>query len=36
MAIRITSIKTCEGEHENPYVAIDYLEWIDERKKISD
>ncbi|HAL81067.1 MAG TPA: hypothetical protein DCO83_01615 [Mucilaginibacter sp.] len=35
MAIRITSIKTCEGEHENPYVAIDYLEWIDERKKIT-
>jgi hypothetical protein len=31
MAVRIICIKKDEGEHENPYVAIDYLEWINER-----
>jgi hypothetical protein len=30
MAVRIVSIKKDEGDHENPYVAIDYLEWINE------
>jgi hypothetical protein len=31
MAVRIICIKKDEGEYENPYVAIDYLEWINER-----
>jgi len=31
MAVRIICIKKDEGKHENPYVAIDYLEWINER-----
>lgn len=31
MAVRIVCIKKDEGEFENPYIAIDYLEWINER-----
>jgi hypothetical protein len=31
MAVRIICIKKDQGDHENPYVAIDYLEWINER-----
>lgn len=31
MAVRILSIKTDETPHDNPYVAIDSLEWINER-----
>jgi Protein of unknown function (DUF3892) len=31
MAVRIICIKRDEGEYENPYIAIDYLEWINER-----
>jgi hypothetical protein len=31
MAVRIICIKKDEGNHENPYVAIDHLEWINER-----
>lgn len=31
MAVRIICIKKDEGEFENPYIAIDYLEWINER-----
>jgi len=31
MAVRIICIKKDEGEYETPYVAIDYLEWINER-----
>ena len=31
MAVRIICIKKDEGEYENPYIAIDYLEWINER-----
>jgi hypothetical protein len=31
MAVRIICIKKDEGKYENPYIAIDYLEWINER-----
>ncbi|MDB5147144.1 MAG: hypothetical protein JWQ57_1164 [Mucilaginibacter sp.] len=31
MAVRIVCIKTDTRPHENPYVAIDSLEWINER-----
>jgi hypothetical protein len=31
MAVRIISVKKDEGDYENPYLAIDYLEWINER-----
>ncbi|HZY36482.1 MAG TPA: DUF3892 domain-containing protein [Mucilaginibacter sp.] len=31
MAVRIICIKKDEGDYENPYIAIDYLEWINER-----
>lgn len=31
MAVRIICIKRHLGKHKNPYVAIDYLEWINER-----
>jgi hypothetical protein len=31
MAVRIICIKKDEGEYENPYMAIDYFEWINER-----
>ena len=31
MAVRIICIKKDVGEFENPYIAIDYLEWINER-----
>jgi hypothetical protein len=31
MAVRIICIKKDEGNHENPYVAIEHLEWINER-----
>ena len=34
MAVRILSIKTDETPHENPYVAIDSLEWVNERVNI--
>jgi hypothetical protein len=35
MAVRILCIKKDEGNHENPYVAIDYLEWINERINVN-
>ena len=31
MAVRILCIKKDEGKYENPYVAIDHFEWINER-----
>ena len=31
MAVRIICIKKDEGKYENPYVAIDHFEWINER-----
>jgi hypothetical protein len=31
MAVRIICIKKEEGDYENPYLAIDHLEWINER-----
>src|SRR5476651_1651164 len=31
MAVRILCIKKDEGDYENPYIAIDYLEWVNER-----
>jgi len=31
MAVRVICIKRQEGKHSDPYVAIDYLEWINER-----
>ncbi|MDB5138462.1 MAG: hypothetical protein JWR12_378 [Mucilaginibacter sp.] len=31
MAVRVVSIKKYEGIHENSYLAIDYLEWVNER-----
>jgi hypothetical protein len=31
MAVRILSIKTDATLHHNPYVAIDSLEWVNER-----
>lgn len=35
MAVRIISIKKEEGDYENPYVAIDCLEWVNERININ-
>ena len=31
MAVRIICIKKDEGNFENPYVAIDHFEWVNER-----
>ncbi len=31
MAVRIICIKKDKGKYENPYIAIDYFEWINER-----
>jgi hypothetical protein len=31
MAVRILCIKTDAGLHDNPYIAIDSLEWVNER-----
>jgi hypothetical protein len=31
MAVRVICIKKDEGIYENPYLAIDYLEWVNER-----
>lgn len=31
MAVRILCIKKDEGKFDNPYVAIDYFEWVNER-----
>lgn len=31
MAVRIVCIKTDVAPHQNPYVAIDLLEWVNER-----
>jgi len=31
MAVRIICIKKDKGKYENPYVAIDHFEWINER-----
>jgi hypothetical protein len=30
MAVRITCIRKAGGYHENPYVAISYLQWIED------
>ncbi|HEY4323649.1 MAG TPA: hypothetical protein VGN20_06675 [Mucilaginibacter sp.] len=35
MAVRIICIKRDEGNYENPYVAIDHLEWVNERIKVN-
>ncbi len=35
MAVRIICIKKDDGEHENPYVAIDHLEWVNDRIKVN-
>jgi len=31
MAVRIICVKREDGKYDNPYVAIDYFEWINER-----
>lgn len=31
MAVRIICIKKDEGKYDNPYVAIDHFEWVNER-----
>jgi hypothetical protein len=31
MAVRIICIKKDQGKYENPYVAIDHFEWVNER-----
>ncbi len=31
MAVRILSVKKEAGVYDNPYLAIDYLEWVNER-----
>jgi len=31
MAVRIICIKRDDGVYDNPYLAIDYFEWINER-----
>ena len=31
MAVRILCIITDAGQHKNPYIAIDSLEWVNER-----
>lgn len=33
MSIRITCIEKDRGNHENPYVAISYLSWVNEADK---
>lgn len=35
MAVRIICIKKDDGDHENPYVAINYLEWVNERINVN-
>jgi hypothetical protein len=35
MAVRIISIKKEKGHFESPYLAIDYLEWINERTRVN-
>ena len=35
MAVRIVCIKKEEGTYNNPYLAIDYLEWINERINVN-
>ena len=35
MAVRIICIKKDDGDHENPYVAIDHLEWVNDRIKVN-
>ncbi len=35
MAVRIICIKRDEGIYDNPYLAIDYLEWINERINVT-
>ncbi|OCX54268.1 hypothetical protein BEL04_08400 [Mucilaginibacter sp. PPCGB 2223] len=33
MSVRITCIKKAAGDHENPYVAISSMSWINEQSK---
>jgi hypothetical protein len=35
MAVRVICIKKDEGNYENPYLAIDYVEWINERINVN-
>jgi hypothetical protein len=35
MAVRIICIKRDEGLSDNPYLAIDYFEWINERINVN-
>ena len=35
MAVRIICIKKDEGVYDNPYLAIDYFEWVNERININ-
>ena len=35
MAIRIICIKKNNGTYENPWLAIDYVEWINERVNVN-
>ncbi|MDF2432114.1 MAG: hypothetical protein JWP44_1745 [Mucilaginibacter sp.] len=35
MAVRVICIKKDEGNYENPYLAIDYLEWVNERINVN-
>ncbi len=35
MAVRIVCIKKDEGSSDNPYLAIDYFEWVNERINVN-
>jgi len=35
MSVRIISLKKDGKPHENPYLSIDYFEWINERIKVN-
>lgn len=35
MAIRITCINKAGGQHENPYVAISHLGWVEDGTKLA-
>ncbi|WP_428329262.1 DUF3892 domain-containing protein [Mucilaginibacter sp.] len=35
MAVRIICIKKDDGDHSNPYLAIDHFEWVNERINVN-
>ncbi len=35
MAVRIICIKRDEGVYDNPWLAIDYVEWVNERVNVN-